>query len=341
MNKNISKTLIESFGYQFNEDGRAALLDPEVAARVAARASQGAKPAIKSLAGKAWGKVAGKIVPGVALGLEASDAYEYAKKGDWVGAGLSGLAGAAYLVPGYGWMVGGALDAAKWARDYMKGDEQPAANEPAADPTTTPGGAGSGKPAAKPQVANNKISQIQKVVGAKPDGIMGPETKEKLKAWQQAHGLTADGIPGPNTMAAITREHNKFVQLQKVIGVSPDGYMGPETSAKLKSWQASKGISADGIPGPDTYKAAGISEGLSVVDSISALRTRLAMIEAAEQSAATAPVIVNKNDKLYAVLPDGRLIDQQGNLIDGSKEELPVVGKADDVNPSEIFNQTA
>lgn len=44
-----------------------------------------------------------------------------------------------------------------------------------------------------------KLAQLQKIIGAKPDGKMGPETKEKLQAWQQSQGIAADGVPGPET----------------------------------------------------------------------------------------------------------------------------------------------
>lgn len=47
------------------------------------------------------------------------------------------------------------------------------------------------------------VKQIQKAVGAYPDGIWGKITTECLKAWQKAHGLTADGIAGPRTLAAM------------------------------------------------------------------------------------------------------------------------------------------
>ena len=52
---------------------------------------------------------------------------------------------------------------------------------------------------AKTGSTDPKLAQLQKVIGAKPDGIMGPETKEKLAAWQQSQGIKADGIPGPET----------------------------------------------------------------------------------------------------------------------------------------------
>lgn len=45
--------------------------------------------------------------------------------------------------------------------------------------------------------------QIQKAVGAYPDGIWGKVTTECVRAWQREHGLTADGIAGPATLAKM------------------------------------------------------------------------------------------------------------------------------------------
>lgn len=47
------------------------------------------------------------------------------------------------------------------------------------------------------------VKQIQKTVGAYPDGIWGTVTTECLKRWQKDHGLTADGIAGPATLAVM------------------------------------------------------------------------------------------------------------------------------------------
>ena len=47
------------------------------------------------------------------------------------------------------------------------------------------------------------VKQIQKVVGAYPDGIWGSVTTECVKRWQKDHGLAADGLAGPKTLALM------------------------------------------------------------------------------------------------------------------------------------------
>lgn len=44
---------------------------------------------------------------------------------------------------------------------------------------------------------------VQRVVGAKVDGKIGPATAAKIREWQKAHGLTADGKVGTKTKAAM------------------------------------------------------------------------------------------------------------------------------------------
>jgi len=47
------------------------------------------------------------------------------------------------------------------------------------------------------------VKQIQKVVGAYPDGVWGTVTTECVKRWQLMHGLSADGLAGPKTLALM------------------------------------------------------------------------------------------------------------------------------------------
>lgn len=47
------------------------------------------------------------------------------------------------------------------------------------------------------------VADVQAKVGARPDGIYGPDTEKRVTAWQKDHGLKADGIVGPLTRAKM------------------------------------------------------------------------------------------------------------------------------------------
>ena len=49
-------------------------------------------------------------------------------------------------------------------------------------------------------------------------------------------------------------------RLQAKLGVTADGEFGPGTETALKAWQTGKGLSADGIAGPDTFMSMGLYE---------------------------------------------------------------------------------
>ncbi len=93
------------------------------AAQAAGDAAIGPVQAAEKIAGKGFlkgaGKVAGKAIPGVGLTIGAVDAYDRAKKGDYVGAGIAGTAGLVSLIPGLGWAAGLGLDAVNLARDAV------------------------------------------------------------------------------------------------------------------------------------------------------------------------------------------------------------------------------
>ena len=61
--------------------------------------------------------------------------------------------------------------------------------------------AAGGTTAATPKQVTTK--QIQKALGIKADGVMGPKTRRALKRFQKAHGLKADGAAGPATLRAL------------------------------------------------------------------------------------------------------------------------------------------
>ena len=72
------------------------------------------------------------------------------------------------------------------------------------------------------------VAQIQKIIGAYPDGIWGKLTTECLKAWQRSHGLTADGIAGPATLAKM--------------GLSAATQQNTQTPATLRMSYAGKAV---------------------------------------------------------------------------------------------------
>jgi len=59
-----------------------------------------------------------------------------------------------------------------------------------------------------PFMQGSDVAALQKALAeanfpVEADGVFGPATEAKLKAFQQARGLAADGIAGPATRAAL------------------------------------------------------------------------------------------------------------------------------------------
>ena len=206
-----SKELIESFGYEqeLNEFTASDTWDtvksiatsPEMK-NTAATAATGA------VAGKVASKMIGKAIPGVGTALSWKDAYDRWQAGDRSGAVLSALAGAAYLAPGIGTAVGTGLDAMNIGRDFASSSSDQVVAEPITSPLT--------------KSSNNQLAKLQSIIGAKPDGILGPETRTKLKSWQQQKGIRADGIPGPETYTAAGLAESKGKIMKKTTTIAED-----------------------------------------------------------------------------------------------------------------------
>jgi peptidoglycan hydrolase-like protein with peptidoglycan-binding domain len=47
------------------------------------------------------------------------------------------------------------------------------------------------------------VKAIQRALGIRADGVMGPKTRRAIKRFQRAHDLKADGVAGPATLAAL------------------------------------------------------------------------------------------------------------------------------------------
>ena len=129
----------------------------------------------------------GRFIPGVGAALGAYDAYGRAKQGDWAGAGLSALGGAASLIPGVGTAASIGIAGAQALRDKQRtGSYMPGEDEIAA--------------------AVAKDATAQPAVAAKAAPAM---TKDQIMAFQKANGLTPDGVLGPKTQAALNAQKTK------------------------------------------------------------------------------------------------------------------------------------
>jgi peptidoglycan hydrolase-like protein with peptidoglycan-binding domain len=98
------------------------------------------------------------------------------------------------------------------------------------------------------------------------DGQYGSGTAAAVTDFQSANGLAADGIAGPATLGALVvtvrqGDSGPAVQALQVLlnargaSLTTDGAFGPATDAALRSFQSARGLSSDGIAGPQSWSA--------------------------------------------------------------------------------------
>ena len=121
------------------------------------------------------------------------------------------------------------------------------------------------------------------------DGIFGNETETLVKQFQQKHSLLVTGIVGPEILGAIQEEAslpkvsgkkfstgsyvrkgdsgNAVLLLQQALnsnGTEPklheDGVFDSTTLSAVKAFQLQNQLDVDGIAGPQTFEALGVTE---------------------------------------------------------------------------------
>lgn len=89
------------------------------------------------------------------------------------------------------------------------------------------------------------------------DDIDGPETQSCVGNGQRAYGITADNLFGSQTQGFAEDQIRRYQQRLNELGFActVDGIAGPETYQAVKSFQAARGLTADGIVGVQTFHA--------------------------------------------------------------------------------------
>jgi lysozyme family protein len=79
------------------------------------------------------------------------------------------------------------------------------------------------------------------------------------------------------------------IAVQKKLGVTADGIVGPQTRRALKRFQRRNGLVADGVIGPATLRALGISARKASTDDPEALLAKIAECESGGDPTAVSP----------------------------------------------------
>jgi peptidoglycan hydrolase-like protein with peptidoglycan-binding domain len=147
---------------------------------------------------------------------------------------------------------------------------------PASSLAASKGGASSGSGSASPPTLSAQrlltrgsqgadVAVVQQALGIGADGIYGRATASAVQSFQSTHNLAVDDIVGPYTRAALglgssapVSTSGSVATVQRALGISADGVLGPQTEQAIVSFQARHGLASDGVVGPVTAATLGI-----------------------------------------------------------------------------------
>lgn len=153
------------------------------------------------------------------------------------------------------------------------------AGAPARPPAIPRAGPAPPSPAPRPRPAacllrlgarGRAVVAAQRALGIAADGAFGPGTKRAVLRFQRSRRLPATGcldratrarlgltpVPAP---AAVALTRAQLVALQRALGVTSDGQLGPMTRAAIRLAERRAGLPVDGEPGLRLLTALGVA----------------------------------------------------------------------------------